>query len=936
MSDPDLLPSPSKRGPWGRLRRANSHDDGPIRRNLFNSKSRESVPLQPKQKTGRVFGRKRSGDLKEESDAEGETRKPRFRRSPGLFSKRIKPPKKPLMRKTSGAKSDGDSVDSEDAGLFSSDENPLRSALHRNKSYEESLPTNGFTLDSIPLQGGILRKNVSFDVDPVRKSTLGSDSIDSTYSNPTKPLLRSPDELAPSPPRRPRISTDDYTTSSRRLHPRGERARYSVYHGSSPIKKRFRVRPYHCFPDPVHMTEEEIYADSVKPSQDFVALKSYLAPTSRSASQTHVPDSVRQLWGSPNLDGRIGAIRVEVLGCVSLNRTKPDVSVYAVCGDAAFCTDVLNGYRSPMWPSNSRRACIFPIHHAYAKLFVGVFDARIRKNKENDVFCGRVCIDICSIRPETEYDTTIPLRASSFVYDKRKRGVIRLRFSLHWFNERAAVLSYFRSVRTLCDSTPLVEGQPTIPCADPKTFRNVAVTVFGQDLPGKYSRTAFRATMREFNLYQQNLRHIIKLQIFEAVFYEKPYISLFLFVASIYCIAMNSVRMVPALFVAYCIILYVENYLHYVENKDFHLGYQPLTIMEVFKALVSESSGRDLETAVFQPISVAKRTKRRQSRAAQRLTRFDSTSVEENSPAGDDVDIKALDHREFPFSDRDAYPNFSVEDSLAPGTSKDGTSRLHGRLSVYYTPTTLTEESNSVDEDEGSDEETENDDETVMTESQMIGDDMYDLDSEAGEDEEQIDGADFNYKRAMIYQTNAADHTRRLRLGPPQDSDVKGRKVPPQVTLKKVENMLCRASFGLTKEFVHAPRLSGSKTDITESTGSGTTKSNEPQMSDAVAVPSKKTRRFQLDDFDKLLGLQTRSANPVHRIMSSFMGPLMRMIRVTLYIVRVAFNVTTWRDPYMSFWVLVMLASLCFILAIFPWRSFFLLATLLLLGPQVS
>jgi hypothetical protein len=37
--------------------------------------------------------------------------------------------------------------------------------------------------------------------------------------------------------------------------------------------------------------------------------------------------------------------------------------------------------------------------------------------------------------------------------------------------------------------------QPTIPCGDPKTFRNVAVTVHGQDFPGKYTRGAFRATM---------------------------------------------------------------------------------------------------------------------------------------------------------------------------------------------------------------------------------------------------------------------------------------------------------------------------------------------------------------------------------------------------------------------------------------------------------
>jgi C2 domain len=458
--------------------------------------------------------------------------------------------------------------------------------------------------------------------------------------------------------------------------PGRERARYSVYHGSSGIKKKFRVRPYHCYPDQnVTMTEEEIYADSLLPSKEFVLLKSYLAPTSKSTQLKSVPENIRQLWGSPSEDGRIGSIRVEVLGCVSLSRTKPDVSVYLVCGDAAFCTDVLNGYRSPMWPCVSRRACVFPVHHAFAKLYVGIFDARIRKNKENDVFCGRVVVDLASLRPDTEYDTTMPLRASAFVYDKRKRGVIRLRLSLHWFSERAAVMSYFKSVRSIVDSSPLVEGQPAIPCADPKTFRNVAVTVYGQDLPGKYSRTAFRATMREFNLYQQNIHVLAKLLVLDAMLYEKPWMSLYLFCAAMYSVMQNSVRTIPALFVGYILILYLENYRHYVESKDSHLGYKPVTIQEVLKALVLNQDVLNKQSdPIFAPIAVEKRAKRRRGAASQRLRRMGSKEEENTGthPEDDDEDgsIAPLDHREFPFSDRDAYPKRCVEESLAPGSGK--------------------------------------------------------------------------------------------------------------------------------------------------------------------------------------------------------------------------------------------------------------------------
>ena len=61
-----------------------------------------------------------------------------------------------------------------------------------------------------------------------------------------------------------------------------------------------------------------------------------------------------------------------------------------------------------------------------------------------DHFCGRVTIDIPSLRPDMEYDITFPLRASSFIYDRRPRGVVRVRFSIHWFSPRAAALSYLK------------------------------------------------------------------------------------------------------------------------------------------------------------------------------------------------------------------------------------------------------------------------------------------------------------------------------------------------------------------------------------------------------------------------------------------------------------------------------------------------------------
>lgn len=103
--------------------------------------------------------------------------------------------------------------------------------------------------------------------------------------------------------------------------------------------------------------------------------------------------------------------------------TATDAVCYFVCGPFAFATDVIDGFMSPVWPSKSRRACIFPIFHAYQKLFVGVFDddgavscfrnldlcteiadphpPRNLRQAANDDFAGRAVIDLARLRPNS-------------------------------------------------------------------------------------------------------------------------------------------------------------------------------------------------------------------------------------------------------------------------------------------------------------------------------------------------------------------------------------------------------------------------------------------------------------------------------------------------------------------------------------------------------
>ncbi|KAG7356782.1 hypothetical protein IV203_001468 [Nitzschia inconspicua] len=689
------------------------------------------------------------------------------------------------------------------------------------------------------------------------------------------------------------------------------------------LNKRFRVKPFHSFPSPTYMNETELYQCMMAPSTHFEFLTSYLNPSTKGTRRAKVPDAVRHYFGTPREDGRIGSLRVEILGCVGLDRLKPDVAVYAVCGDCAFASDVIGGYRSPMWPNSAKRAAVFPLHHAYARLFLGIFDINARKANEPDFFCGRVAIDIPQLRPNTEYDVTFPLRVSAFIYDRRPRGVVRVRFSLHWFSERAAILSYLKRPRNPLAFSKQAKKQPTIPCGDPKTFRNVAVTVHGQDFPGKYTRPAFRATMREFNLSQQNIRFLLKVLILDCILYENPIMSLYLFITNMYCVYQNSVRLVPPFFVGWLIYLFIENHNYFNGGMNGHLGYQPLTVKEVFYALIRNGKGGKQD---FHPILVKKRARR--------------------SVVGEDgklIDIELQNHREFPFSERFEYPKFAAADAIAasPSTNKKKKGdkgattnstdlRTARRLSIYVTPVDdkgqTKASADESDDSESEENDSENEGEGMMDEDDEDGyGKMDDSDDEDDSEDDDEDGSKRKKakKKARLFEAGQASKTRRIRVGPPQNSDKSGRKLPPQAHLSKVELMLHRASKNISVEHVHFPPPH-------VQTQLGKDVNAKGPAGDVLTAKEKQ----HFDEFDRLLGYRTKNPNPIVRITSSFLGPLMRIIRIVIYAVRISFNVCSWRDPYLTFWVFAFLCILAFVLLIFPWRTFFFLSTLVLLGPQ--
>ena len=117
-------------------------------------------------------------------------------------------------------------------------------------------------------------------------------------------------------------------------------------------------------------------------------------------------------------------------------------------------------------------------------------------------------------------------------------------------------------------------------------------------------------------------------------------------------------------------------------------------------------------------------------------------------------------------------------------------------MSVYYSNPELNDDAG--DQKDGDDDDSDHsDDGTVITTTGM-GDTMFDMDNLEDEDEEEeIDGLQYRYSQKK--------KNPRVHLGTPQSNDVAGRKVPPQVTLKKIEHLFHKMSLKVAYELVAAP-----------------------------------------------------------------------------------------------------------------------------------
>ena len=333
--------------------------------------------------------------------------------------------------------------------------------------------------------------------------------------------------------------------------------------------KEYRVRPSYNYPHR-WMTHEELTEEMLAASAEIHDLR--------------LPPAI-----APKKE--VGLLRVEVLQCLGLPRPKgktaasvnPNPVVYLVCGSYAFATDIVPQCTDPMWLKGMRRACQIPIHHGYARLFIGVFHDDGSKSPK-DLFIGRAVVEVPRLRPGATYDVTLPLRQSASVYSRRKRGAIRLRFSFDISDEKQLVLSYFPSKRNRVAGQI---GTTTVACADPKSFRNVALTVNGVHLPGKFSTDHFMAIIREFKFVQKVIRRLLVKFMEDLVVWRYPVKSAFVFIAWMHSLHVNSATMIPVYTSSFIFLQLVANYARCIVGGA---TLRPATWEEIFGSLTGSGA----------------------------------------------------------------------------------------------------------------------------------------------------------------------------------------------------------------------------------------------------------------------------------------------------------------------------------------------------------
>ena len=668
--------------------------------------------------------------------------------------------------------------------------------------------------------------------------------------------------------------------------------------GSGKCLREYIVEPRYAYPNR-WMTDRELHVEVVKPSEIFHDLRRSDSPQKE-----------------------IGQLKVEILQCSGLPAldlaSATDAVAYMVCGSYAFTSDVISNKLNPIGLPRSRRGCIFPIFHAYARLYVGMFDDD--GVSEKDDFAGRVVLDVARFRPRSTYDVTLPLRLSGHVYSRESRGCIRLRLSIEYHSERDALLSYIPK-RIPASQLERPDDDVTVLCGDEKAFRNIATTVHGIHMPGRFSLREWKGVMREATFARKVAMNSCLDLLTIIVKWENPTTSSLLFVAWMHSVYANSVSLVPMYLALFSSLIMVKNYAFFGSDGPVQKGFVPPSFEEMFMSLVKGGT-----EPMIRPLNTrAKRTRQSGIEVSARYHKphenlvFWALGFPKRLPLEDlmpgDYDM------EFPFSrglrnpetGHAHYPKLTVKDSLVVARQKKKKGTEH----------------DSIDGDDADSIQSNFVNKSYPTSpSNRYGWKglLRSRSSRDGENPPSLTQNDVQSRRSQIWSSMSSE----------------SRPLSPSVQYVAPRNTLPEQDLDAKVPLRKKKKLGDELNELRDNFHRMTfhafhDRTHRLRNRDAVYFGGIHRGRPDLiaNDLERLLNVgQHSSPNPLVSLVGLYMEPMISAAQSGLGLLRALYNVLTWRDPILSFWVSLTLICSVFVLAIFPWRLFFFVLGWLVLGPQ--
>lgn len=247
--------------------------------------------------------------------------------------------------------------------------------------------------------------------------------------------------------------------------------------------RRNRVQPYF---DPkrenetTYLSEKELESAMLESSTEWIQ-----CGTKTEASLGKVYLEILQCEGLPNMDAG------EVIG------NKTDAFVTVVYEESLVQTDVIDDRLSPIWPSWSKRAFIFNMHHPYSQIFVAVNDFDVGNSAHDGI--GRIAINMNHFKSDVVYTLKYNIHPAANIYDRDDLGSIIIRLRKEIYDGKNFLLAALQPMPKLHVN---MKCEKTLPVAN--------FALYGDHNEDKYDIQLLKSYVYEMLDLKRDMKYVVK------------------------------------------------------------------------------------------------------------------------------------------------------------------------------------------------------------------------------------------------------------------------------------------------------------------------------------------------------------------------------------------------------------------------------------------